>query len=106
MSEYSQQGRRGLAGPADLPKEVWSRVFTHLQPGYEQATPAYHAAFHALRQVCQQFRDVFCANPQLSRHLCVPDHEDSKVTSNMLDWLRHNVHNIESYECDAKLVRV
>lgn len=79
------------AGLTVLPNEIWAQVFAHLQPGFAQATPLSHAWFHALRRVCSRFRKVFDENPQLSRHLCVPDHEDSAVAQYGLNWFKKTV---------------
>lgn len=89
------------AGLTVLPNEIWAQVFAHLQPGSAQATPLSHAWFHALRRVCSRFRTVFDENPQLSRHLCVPDHEDSAVAKYGLNWFKKNSHVFKTFQSDA-----
>lgn len=91
----------GQAGLTILPNEMWARVFAHLQPGFRESTAFYHVRFHALRTVCSQFCKVFDENPQLSRHLCVPDHEDTDVPKYGVSWFKENSHIFETFESHA-----
>ena len=86
------------AGLMVLPSEIWAQVFAHLQPGFAQATPLFHAWFHALRTVCSRFRKVFDEN---LHHLCVPGHEDSAVVKYGLNWFKKNSHVFETFQSDA-----
>ena len=101
---------------AELPLEVWAKVFAHLQPrSPSKYQPFVRVQYYDLAaqsrlcqlpSVCKSFKDVFKQHPELPCHVFLKEHFPVPLLPSLISWLQHRNTSIQSLTSACKDIQV